>query len=257
MTAVADRELSALKGSAVLAGKVPGRVVTALLLVAVLFVLTATAVLWLRHNYRVTELSAPSPAAFARSAQVRQADVVDVSWIDDQFAAVAGRAPWLTDAGRSVLDECSVGGEGGGASYQFSCSRTDARYYAYSGQPGVRIQQLRQVLGQLGWASFSLKPSTAAPSLLPVTSADLESLSGPFVGKVGLQFSWTEQYGPVNLGQQLGAVPRPSAAQGITYIETMQPSISAISKLLTPGHPHLLIVAITAMYAARDARSQA
>ncbi|MBO0824725.1 MAG: hypothetical protein J2P27_12835 [Actinobacteria bacterium] len=236
----------------------PHRQTLALLLVAALFAMVAIVVLWLRHSFETIQPPAPSPAAFARSAPVRQADETDVSWIDDQFAALAGFAPWLTDAGRSVLDECSVAGGGslvGGIDpYQFSCTRTDTRYYAYGGSPGVHIQLLRQALNHLGWTSLSLIPSTQASTSLPVISAAPDGTSGLLAGKAGLQFSWTERNGPLNLGQQLGAVSRQTAPQRNTYIETMQPSIHAISSHLTPSHPYLLIVQIAAIYAIHDVK---
>ncbi len=197
----------------------------------------------------------PDPAPFARSAPVRQADRSAGLWMEAQFRTLQRLAPWLRPAERSVLDVCSVVGSGGGlidpgTGFGVSCSRSDSRYYAYGGRSAARVRQLKLALSHFGWGHY--QPVQAfTQSRLPVVHADPVALTTPAGVKAGLEFSWAERGGQLNLLADLGAIgPRGAPARNY-YPQTLQPGRARILSSLGAATPHLFIVSVSLIYAHR------
>lgn len=191
----------------------------------------------------------PSPAVYARSAPVRSADVSAGQWTAEQFSGLAAGASWLAPVGRSVLDYCSVqsgsaGLLGGGSGHSFSCSRTEARYYAYRGAGHDRRAQLQRALQRQGWGQFL----PLGPSPRPVTDAHWISAGDqPPAPDPDLRFSWVSP-GRLDVVHDLGGIGALAAPDRATYLQTVRASRSAILSQLDPGE-QVLIVAVSLRYA--------
>lgn len=220
--------------------------------VCVVLLVVVALVLLISHLRHVLAPSPPDPAPFARSSTARQADAATTHWMDAQFRALARLAPWLKPDGRSVLDVCSVVGSSrgmfdSGSGFGVSCPRTDARYFAYGGPSAARIRQLEKALRHLGWGNYA-PVMAVTQSRLPAVQAGTFNVSAP-VTKPGLEFSWANRASQLSLQQDLGAVGPRAAPQRNFYLETRAPSLSSVLGGLTPSRPHVLIVAITVIYA--------
>lgn len=232
-----------------------GCVTTVAWVAVAVIVLAAGLSLWLRHT--TAESAPPDPAAFARSLATRHADEIDTTWDSAQFTRLAQLVPQLTGGGRAVFDACSVEGSpsglfGGGTGYEFTCSRTDTRYYAFGGPSAAGIRRAERALRQLGWGGFIAGPRTGSPAGLPVMNADpLTPVAAPPAGKTGLKLSWAEHATRLNLEHNVGTVPTIIAPRRNTYIAVQRPSLKEILASLTAARPHLLIVSMTATYAQR------
>jgi hypothetical protein len=123
----------------------------ALGLVVVLLVLVA----WAFH--RNTEPPpAPDVGRAAHSPAARRADRWAAATADARIARLGKRLPWLTPAGTSVTDRCTVEADSGaiGAKPQWDrarCLREVIAYFSFDGAAGQRTRELRSALAGLGW----------------------------------------------------------------------------------------------------------
>jgi hypothetical protein len=160
------------------------------------------------------------------------------------------RTPWLDERGRSVFDVCSADGGGGsllggGVPARLTCSRTEARYYAYGGQSHKAMQSLKKVLRRLGWDGFTAVPPVGTQGPLPQVTASVgPHLARPPAGLGSLKFSWADRIGQFSPERDLGAVPALVAPRFNTYLQALRPDF----KLITRGTDHVLIVALTMDY---------
>ena len=81
-----------------------------------------------------------------------------------------------------------------GSGVQANCQRTQAGYYAYTGDATARVAQLESTLTRIGWGGFTFSPGRPATAGQPATPAVLQagyvaSQTAP-AGKAGLIISW-------------------------------------------------------------------
>jgi hypothetical protein len=230
------------------------RLITMVVVIAVVVIaLIAGAGLLIAHNIAARQAPPPGPSGYARSTAVRTADEAAASWQDQEFAALSRLAPWLRQAGRSVIDACSGSGGtsglfGGGSELAYSCQRTDTRYYGYG---GTAIAGFDAVLTRLGWDDFTYMPTglrlpevTAEPSTLAGSAGSAES-----IGKIGLEYSVAGPGSELVLDQQPGAVPQVLPTREQYYLQVVRSSARSILAHLTPADNQVLIVSLMEYYA--------
>jgi hypothetical protein len=93
--------------------------------------------------------------------------------------------------------------------------RIDSRYYAYGGRSTARIRQLKLALSSVGWDNYQpVVPVTM--SRLPMVRADPVATSPPSGVKTGLEFSWADRGGQLNLKTISAPSGRMSHPRGTT-----------------------------------------
>ena len=229
-----------------------------LLLTLAAVVAVGGVVVWVVHG-RSRHPGAPDVRAYARSGFVRSADRAYSAWFDGQFAALGRAAPWLRPAGRSVLDVCQAlpsggTGFGGATSWSLSCQRTQAAYYAYTGDGAARVAQLEGTLTRIGWGGFTFTAGTAGrvgttgqPATPAVLQAGYVASQIPPAGKAGLIISWLS---PAQTRAVRGNVRFPvvRTTRYVDPIRVVPPDLSLISRATANPEGNLVVVELVAEY---------
>jgi hypothetical protein len=147
-----------------------------------LVVVLLALVTWAFHEHTEPP-AAPDVKRAAHSPAARRADRWAAATVDARITRLRKRLPWLTPAGTSTTDQCTVEAGSGllGGKPQWNragCLREVVAYFSFDGAAGQRTRELRSALTGLGWLTAPTGSPSPGPTA-PPASFSLWGDAGP------------------------------------------------------------------------------